>query len=65
MSEMNASDIELLRSDLGDGGWSLHAPESEGWALLASGEAERTPNGWSRPNAQDYAVAMAAWQRKR
>jgi hypothetical protein len=56
----------LVRSDQGDGGWSLHAP----WATadqIASGDgpplqigsADYTSDGeWARPDRFDYARAM-------
>jgi hypothetical protein len=56
----------LVRSDAGDGGWSLHAP----WATadqiangdeppLQSGTADYTSDGeWARPDRFDYARAM-------
>jgi hypothetical protein len=56
----------LVRSDQGDGGWSLHAP----WATanqiasgdeppLPSGTADYTSDGeWARPDRFDYARAM-------
>lgn len=57
-------DIYMIRSDQGDGGWSLHAEGTEdedGIApVLASGPAERNADGeWNRPNADDYAAARA------
>lgn len=58
------SALVLVRSDRGDGGWSLHAPGStdeeiaDGTAsALASGPAEKIDGEWSRPNASDYARA--------
>jgi hypothetical protein len=65
---MNTYGLELVRSDTGDGGWSLHAPELEdedGWSpVLVSGPAEWVPvndwdTGWSRPNQGDYDAAEA------
>jgi hypothetical protein len=56
----------LVRSDAGDGGWSLHAP----WATadqiasgdespLQSGTADYTSDGeWARPDRFDYARTM-------
>ena len=52
----------LVRSDLGDGGWSLHAPGTtdeqiaEGHGILLSGTAN-WDTGWDRPNEADYAAA--------
>lgn len=49
--------LELLRSDLGDGGWSLHLPTGE---LVAAGPSEANENGdWLRPDATDEAYARA------
>lgn len=58
----NTRNLILCRSDLGDGGWSLHAPlESEeddyqGPELLLHGSAEwdHASGDWNRPNAADY-----------
>lgn len=58
--------LVLVRSDAGDGGWSLHAPGStdediaEGDApALLTGEAEMGEDGeWSAPTAADYAEAL-------
>lgn len=56
--------LVLVRSDRGDGGWSLHAPGStdeeiaDGTAsVLASGTAEMVDGEWSRPDATDYGTA--------
>jgi hypothetical protein len=62
-----AADLILVRSDAGDGGWSLHAPGStddqiaEGDAsALADGEAEMGDDGeWNAPTPADYAAALA------
>lgn len=60
--------LEMIRSDTGDGGWSLHAPEMEDEdglsPALASGEAEwigteADYNDWSRPDQADYDAAQA------
>lgn len=60
--------LVLCRSDMGDGGWSLHAPGSSDEAIadgepdadyLVSGPAEWTGADWSRPTQTDY---DAAWQ---
>ena len=57
-------EIYCIRSDQGDGGWSLHAREmedEEGIApVLVSGTAVYVDYEWSRPNADDYAAAKAA-----
>ena len=65
-------DFVLVRSDRGDGGWSLHAPTATdeqiacGDALpLVSGTARRSRAGWSRPNATDYEQAADAWEHRR
>jgi hypothetical protein len=57
-------DLVLVRSDAGDGGWSLHAPGSTEEAIasgdatyLESGEAEMQDGEWSRPDARDYRQA--------
>lgn len=57
------SDLELIRSDAGDGGWSLHlrdAEDEDGIPLFiaASGPSGTGADGeWLRPNADDYAEA--------
>lgn len=50
----------ICRSDMGDGGWSIHAPGStdddirEGLAYpLLTGTATMRSGQWSRPNAAD------------
>ena len=57
----------LVRSDLGDGGWSLHAPGATDDAIatgaapaLVTGPATWQDGAWSRPDARDYAAARAA-----
>lgn len=61
--------FELIRSDAGDGGWSLHAPEladDDGLSpALASGPAQLVDGEWDRPNALDYAEAEAVWINRR
>jgi hypothetical protein len=66
--QMNTYGFELVRSDAGDGGWSLHAPELEdedGWSpVLVSGPAEwdcppDDYGDWNRPNQADYDAAYA------
>lgn len=59
----------LCRSDLGDGGWSLHTPGTTDDDIaagdpgyLVSGNAQMQRNGeWSRPNEADYKAAEAAF----
>lgn len=62
----NPADLILVRSDNGDGGWSLHPPMSTDDAIanglapiLAEGEANRIDNEWDRPNDDDYELAMS------
>lgn len=64
---MHKNDLVLCRSDMGDGGWSLHAPGAtdeqiaEGEALpLLDGPAEwdDAVGDWDRPNDADYAAAI-------
>lgn len=68
-AELTARDLVLVRSDTGDGGWSLHTKaevadaeaHSDAPAILVSGDAYNvadTRDGWSRPNAYDYAEAL-------
>jgi hypothetical protein len=65
MTGLNA--FVLCRSDKGDGGWSLHAPDVSDEAIargdapcLLSGTAEWDAEigEWSRPDREDYADAM-------
>ena len=62
-----AERLVLVRSDWGDGGWSLHPAGSsdteiaEGLApILASGTAARVDGEWDTPTATDYAAAITA-----
>jgi hypothetical protein len=57
----------LVRSDAGDGGWSLHVPSSTDEeiatgeaAALVAGTAEWINGEWSRPTQADYEVARNA-----
>lgn len=62
--------LVLCRSDLGDGGWSLHAPGSTDQDIasgdaypIATGTSRRNRAGnWTRPNARDYSRALDAWR---
>ena len=72
MNELQAQYAALIlaRSDMGDGGWSLHAPGAtdediaEGVApALASGTATRDADGeWDAPTEDDYAEAIRAYR---
>lgn len=52
------TDIELLRCELGGGGWSLHA-DDDAHTLLNSGDSEpdNSASGWARPNQEDWDLA--------
>lgn len=62
--------LELIRSDFGDGGWSLHAQREDlldnplcgsqdCYPLLVSGPSSVGSDGeWLRPNKSDYAAAQ-------
>ena len=53
-----AADLVLCRSDMGDDGWSLHAPGSTD-EDIATGEALALVTGTSRrPTDADYAAAL-------
>ena len=59
-------DLVLVRSDQGDGGWSLHPAGSTDEQIaqgdapyLVSGTAQWVDGEWDRPNAEDYAEAHA------
>ena len=59
----NTYGLEMIRSDTGDGGWSLHAPWAEGpdglAPILLSGPAEwdEEAGEWNRPTQADYDAA--------
>ena len=60
------ADLVLVRSDTGDGGWSLHPAGSTDEQIasgdapyLVSGSAQWVDGEWDRPNAEDYAQAHA------
>ena len=63
---MRDHNLILVRSDQGDGGWSLHSPGvtdkeiAQGDAPpLTSGTASMDENGeWDRPDSADYARAL-------
>jgi len=67
---MTTTNFVLVRSDAGDGGWSLHPPGytpeqiAEGYApWLVTGTAKMQSDGeWDRPNANDYASAARVWE---
>ncbi len=56
-------DLILIRSDTGDGGWSLHlrGHETDGVPeILLSGEAELgAGDEWTRPDKRDYDEALS------
>ena len=61
----------LVRSDAGDGAWSLHAPGTNDHEIadesappLVSGEASWRNGQWSRPDERDYDRAVHALRRK-
>jgi hypothetical protein len=66
MTELTAADLILVRSDTGDGGWSLHTKEQiemaepdEAPCSLISGPSQMGADGeWARPNISDYAQAL-------
>ena len=59
MTNIAATDLILCRSDMGDGGWILHAPGSTD-EDIAEGNAPALVSGRSRrgPNEADYADAF-------
>ena len=62
--------LVLVRSDLGDGGWSIHVRRTDvdeaedpvaAWPIVASGEASSDGDGgWDRPNHENWREARAA-----
>lgn len=64
-------DLVLCRSDQGDGGWSLHAPDSTDEAIAAgdappllTGTARWIGGAWSRPTHSDITRATVAYYRR-
>lgn len=64
---VSEDDLILCRSDGGDGGWSLHAPDATDEQIasgdeppLACGPADMDEDTgyWSRPNCEDYQAAF-------
>jgi hypothetical protein len=53
------TDLVLCQSDAGDGGWSLHAPDSTD-ADIAEGIALALATGTGEPTRADYAAALQA-----
>ena len=54
-------ELVLVRSDMGDGGWSLHThADKDGSDALEYGPAEMVNGEWNRPNADDYREAMSS-----
>ena len=62
MTITTETEITLCRSDMGDGGWSLHAGDSDDAPILCSGESDRDADGrcWVRPDVADYREATRA-----
>jgi hypothetical protein len=65
MTELTAADLILVRSDTGDGGWSLHTKEQiemaepdESPCSLISGPSPMYGGEWARPDARDYERAL-------
>jgi hypothetical protein len=60
---MENNNFILERSDMGDGGWSLHRAGTtdeqivDGEGILACGDAKMVDGVWDRPNDADYAAA--------
>jgi hypothetical protein len=65
----------LVRSDQGDGGWSLHEPDAtdeeiaEGsgrGVYLVSGPSlwNHDADAWDRPDDSDYYAAQKEWERR-
>ncbi len=50
--------LEVVRSDQGDGGWSIHVEGEEPDNCVLSGPSEPDDaDGWQRPNEADFALA--------
>lgn len=60
--------LRLMRSDMGDGGWSLHTEtqihagqeNDEPPDVLLSGPSERRGDDWERPSEEDFLNALKA-----
>jgi hypothetical protein len=69
VNSRNGRPLYVLRSDTGDGGWSLHSAgqiamaeiEGDSPNMLLSGPAQwdSATGGWNRPNAADIEHAVA------
>lgn len=58
MEPIDSRNFELVRSDYGNGGWSLHAEDDEDSPVLASGTSQVDEHGkWMRPDDSDYSAA--------
>lgn len=63
-NKLHNDDFEVIRSDTGNGGWSIHwkyDEDEDGMPseILVSGQARCLPNGeWNRPNDEDFATAI-------
>lgn len=67
---MRIRDLILIRSDAGDGGWSLHTPrqiaaakaygEPPEYLVTGPSEYDVARERWVRPNSVDYAEALKA-----
>jgi|SRR5262245_335642 len=54
--------LDLIRSDSGDGGWSLHVPGIETPVLTGFAHWDVEAQEWTRPTPADYAEAMLRLQ---
>lgn len=65
-NQLTDDDFEVIRSDQGDGGWSIHWKHDEEdedglTPVLVSGPADWLSSGeWNRPNKEDFADAIDA-----
>jgi hypothetical protein len=69
MASYDLGRLELVRSDMGDGGWSIHVRRTDvdeatdpigAWPIVLSdgdGAWDETEREWARPNAGDWAEA--------
>ena len=62
--------IEMVRSDMGDGGWSLHGVKKnsdpsdlDSYPLLVSGPSSMRKGEWVRPSPADYRRAQSVARR--
>lgn len=62
---MTIPEFEVCRSDMGDGGWSLHAPAGDvvpEECVLASGPSRWRNGAWEHPSQLSYRQARVKYR---